>query len=104
MLDADVDAFRNDALSDLLVDDDSDRTGIDVEDSSCSSMVVFVRHALVYGSINDYINDVSVFVGCEGLGDVDGSVLLEAFFEFMSGSAFVAVAVGHGLIIIINNQ
>jgi hypothetical protein len=59
-------------------------------------VVVLVGHTFVDGSVDHDIDDVSDFVGGEGLGNVDGSVLLEPFFEFVSGSALVTVAVGHG--------
>lgn len=96
VFDADVDAFGDDALTDLFVDYDSDGSGVDVEDAACASVVVFVGHTFVDGSINDDIDDVSDLVGGEGLGDVDGSYLSESFSEFVSGFAFVSVAVGHG--------
>lgn len=95
MFDSYVDAFGDDSLSDLFVDDDADGPGVDVEDSSSSAVVVLVGHAFVNGSVHHDVHDVSYFVGGQGFGDVDGSVLFEAFFEFVSGSAFVSVAVGH---------
>ena len=96
MLDSDVNSFGDDSVSDLLVDDDSDGSGVDVEDSSSSSVVVLVGHAFVNGSIDDDVNDISNFVGGESLGDVDGSVLFESFSEFMSSSSFISIAVSHG--------
>lgn len=103
MLNADVDSLGNDALPHLFVDNDSDGARVDVEDGPGSSVVVFVGHSFVDGSVDNDVNDVSVFVGGEGLRNVDGSVLLESLFEFVSGFAFVTVAVSHGLQIIINN-
>ena len=96
MLDSYVNSLGDDSVPDLLVDDDSDGSGVDVEDSSGSTVIVFVGHAFVDGSIYDDIDDIPDFVGGEGLGDVDGSVLFESFSEFMSGSSFISVAVGHG--------
>jgi hypothetical protein len=93
---ANVDSLGDDALPDLLVDNDSDGPGVDVEDSSSSSVVVLVWHTLMDGTIDYNINNISDFVGSKGLGDMDCSVLLESFFEFVSGSALVSVAVSHG--------
>ncbi len=63
MLDADVDAFGDDALPDLFVDDDADGAGVDVEDSSGPAVVVLVGHALVDGAVYYNIHYISDFVG-----------------------------------------
>ena len=99
MLDADVDSLGDDSVSDLFVNDDSDGAGVDVENGTSAAVVVFVWHTLVDSSVNGDVDDISDFVGGEGLGDVDCSVLFEAFSEFVSGSALVAVAVGHRIIL-----
>ena len=98
MFDSDVNSFGDDSVSDLFVDDDSDGSGVDVEDSAGSAVVVLVGHAFVDGSVNNYVNDITDFVGGECFGDVDGSMLFESFSEFMSGSSFVSVAVGHVMV------
>ena len=96
MLNADMNAFRDDALPDLLVYDDSNGPRVDVEHSSGSAVVVLIGHTLMDGAVDHNIHNVSNFVGGEGLGNVDGSVLLEPLFEFVSGSALVTVAMRHG--------
>ena len=95
MLDSNMDALGDDPLPNLLVDDDSDGSGVDIEDGASAAVVVLVRHALVNGSIDDNIDDVSDLEAGKRIGDVDGSVLLESLSEFMSGSSLVAVTVGH---------
>ena len=95
MLNSNVYPFGDDSISHLFVDNHSDRSWVHVEDSSCSSVIVFVGHAFVDSSVDYNINDVSNFVGGECLGNMDGSVLFESFFEFVSGSSLVAVAVSH---------
>lgn len=97
MFHSDVDSFGDDSLSDLLVYNNSDGPGVNVEDGTCAAMIVFVGHTLMDGSVDDNINDISDFVGGEGLGDVNGAVLFESLFELVSGSAFVSVAVSHTL-------
>lgn len=87
MFNADVDAFGDETVANLFVDDDSDGAGVDVEDASGAAMVVLVGHALVDGSIDNDVNNVSDPVGSQGLGDVDGSVLFEPLSELVSGSA-----------------
>ena len=58
-------------------------------------MIVFVGHTLVDSTIDCNIDNISNFVGGECFGDVDGTVLLESFSEFMSGSSLIPVAVSH---------
>lgn len=99
MLNTDVDALGDDALTDLLVDDDSDGAGIDVEDGSGAAVVELVGHALVDGTVDDDVHDIADLVGGQRLGDMDGAVLFEALSEFVSGLALVAVAVGHPIIL-----
>ena len=91
-----MDAFGYNSVSDLFVDDDTNGARVDVEDASGSAVVVFIGHALVDGSINHDIDDITNFVSGEGLGNVNGSSLFEAFSEFVSGSSLISVAVGHG--------
>jgi hypothetical protein len=86
-----VDSLGDNSLSDLFVDLDSDGSGIDIEDSSCAAMIVFVGHTLMNSSVHHNINDITDFVGSECLGNVNSSVLFETFFEFVSGFTFVSV-------------
>ena len=95
VLDSDMDAFGDDSLPDLLVDDDSNGSGVDIEDGTGAAVVVLIGHALVDGSVDSNIDDVSDLEAGKSVGDVDGSVLLESLSEFMSGSSLVAVTVGH---------
>ena len=95
MLDPHVDSFRNDSISHLLVDDNTNGARVNVEDSACSSVVVFIGHTFMDCAINYDINNVSNFVGGECFRDMYGTVLFESFFKLMSGSSLVAVAVGH---------
>jgi hypothetical protein len=99
-----MDSLGDDSVSDLLVDDNSDRSWVYIEDSSCSSMIVFVRHAFVNGTIDYNIDNISNFVGGECLGNMDSTMLFESLFEFVSSSSFVSVAMSHGSQIIINNN
>ena len=98
MLNSHVDALGNDAVSDLLVDDDSDGTRVDVEDGSSAAVVVLVGHTLVDGSIDGNVDDVSDLVAGQRLGNVDSSVLLEALSELVSSSTLVSVTVGHAMV------
>jgi len=96
MLDSDVNSFGDDSLSNLLVDDDTDRSGVDVEDSTGSAVVELVGHTFMDGTVDDDIDDVTDSEGGESFADVDGSVLFESLSELVSGSSSLAVAVGHG--------
>jgi hypothetical protein len=96
VLDSDVESLADNSVSDLLVDDDADGAGVHVEDCSGSAVVVLVWQTFVDGSVADHIDNISIFVGGEIFGNVNGSVLSEPFSEFMSGSSFIPVAVSHG--------
>jgi hypothetical protein len=95
MFNSNMDTFWDDSLSDLLVDNNSNSSRVDVEDTTCTTMVVFVWHTLVNGSIDANVNNISDLIGCKSLGNMDGSVLFESFSEFVSSSSVVSVAVGH---------
>jgi hypothetical protein len=91
-----MDSFWDDSISDLLVDNDSDCSGVDVEDCSGSTVIVLVWHSLVNGTINDDVDDITILISGECLCDMDGSVLFESFSELVSSSSFISVAVSHG--------
>jgi hypothetical protein len=102
VLDSDVKSFGDDSVSDLFVNNNADGSGIHVEDGSGSSVIVLVWHALVDGTIDNDIDNISDLEGGQILGDVDGSVTSESFLEFVSGSSFISVTMGHGSKILIN--
>lgn len=102
VFDSDVNSLGDDSVANLFVDDDSNGSGVDVEDASSPAVVVLVGHALVDGTVDNNIDDISDLVGSEGLGDVNGSVLLESLSELMSGSPLVPVAASHWLKIYIS--
>ena len=81
VLNSNMNSLGDDSVSDLLVDDDSYWSRIDIEDSSCSSVIVSVWHTLVDGSVDSDINDVSNSVGSESLSNVDSSNLSESLLE-----------------------
>ena len=95
MLHSDVNSLGNNSLSDLFIDDNSNGPGVYVEDSAGSSVIVLIGHAFVDGSINHNVNDISDLVGGQSLRDVDSTMLFKSLFKFVSGSAFVSVAVSH---------
>lgn len=73
MLDSHVNSLGDDPLSNLLVDNDSNGAGVDVEDSTGSAVIELIRHALMDGTINNDVDDVTDFEGGEGFADVDSS-------------------------------
>lgn len=96
MFNSHMDSLGNNSLSDLLVDNNTNSTRIDVEDSAGSAVIVFVRHTFMDGTIDDNIDDITFFEGSESFADVDCTMLFESFSEFMSSSSSLSVAVGHG--------
>lgn len=96
MFDSDVKSFWDNSVSDLLVYDDAQSSGVDVEDSTGSAVIVFIWHSLVDWAIDDDIDDITDLVGGEILGHSDSAVIFESFLEFVSCSSFFSVAVSHG--------
>ena len=92
---SDVESLGDDSVSDLLVDDDTQSSGVDVEDCSSSAVVIFVGHAFVDGTITDDIDDISNLVGGEVFSHSNGSVASESLLEFVSGSSLISVTMGH---------
>ena len=96
MLYSDVESLGDDSVSDLLVDDDAQCSGVDVEDCSGSAVVIFVWHALVNGTIANDINNITDLVSGEVFSHSDGSVASESLLELVSGPSLISVTMGHG--------
>ncbi len=96
MLDSDMKSLGDDSVSDLFVYDDSESSGVHVEDGAGSSVIILVWHALVNWTINNNVNDITNFVCRQVLWHSDHSVVSESLLEFVSCSSFISVAVGHG--------
>ncbi len=96
MFDSDVKSLGDDSVSDLFVDNDSQSSGVDIENCTSSTVIVLVWHGFVDGTIDNDIDDISDFVGGEVFRHSDGSVASESLLEFMSGSSLISVAVSHG--------
>lgn len=90
-----MDALGDNSLPDLLINNNSDGSRIDVENCSSSAVVVFVRHTLMDGTIDDNVNDIPDFVDGQGSRDVDSSVLLKTFSELMSCASSLTVTMSH---------
>ena len=91
VVNSNVNSLGDDSVSDLLIDDNTNGAGVDVEDATSFTMVVLVGHTLVDGTINHNIDDFTDLVSCEGSGDVDGTCLFESLSELVSGLSSVAV-------------
>ena len=95
MLKSYVNSLLDNATAHLLIYNDTNGTWVNIEDSACSSMVEFIGHTFMNGSIDNNVNVVSDFVVGEASGDVDAAFLSESFAKFMSSFSSVSVAVGH---------
>ena len=95
MLDADMDAFRDDSRVDALVHDDTNGLAGHVEHSSGLAVVEFVRHTTMNSAISDDINVVSFLVIDEVFAETGHSMLSEWFGEQISRSCSETEAVWH---------
>jgi hypothetical protein len=97
MLRADVESLLNLPVSDDLVDDDADGSGVDVEYLGSTAVVDLVGHALVDGTIDLDIDELAALEGGEVVGHLNGTVLAEGLGEFRTSSGSVSLRIGHSL-------
>lgn len=86
MLDSDMNLFFKFSLLDLFLNDNTNGSWVNIEDLSSSTVIEFVRHAFVDGSINNNVNIVSLLVFFEIVAHSDSSVSSESLLELMLGS------------------
>lgn len=86
VLDPHVDFLGDFPLLDLLLDDNPDRSRVDIEDLSGPAVVEVVRHALVDGSVDDDVHVVAQSVLLQVVAHPNGAVSSEALRELMPGS------------------
>jgi len=90
-----IDALLQITVSDSLFDDYSDGSWGDVVYYSCSSMVVFVGHTLLLGSVRFNIYNVTNTVRDDVGGHLDGAMVLERPRKHMARTRAVSVRVRH---------
>ena len=95
MLNAEVNAFRDDSCVNALVADDTNGVGCDVEHSSGLTVIEFMRHTIMNRAIRDDVNVVSNLVVDEVSAESGRSVFPEWFGEQISRSCSETEAVWH---------
>ena len=95
MFDTNVNALRDDAVSDALVHNDTDGVSGHVEDLAGLSVIEFVGHTSLDGTISDDIDEVSFAVGNEVLAEGRHTVLSECLAEKISRASSKTETVGH---------
>ena len=95
VFDTHVNALRDDAVSNALVHNDTDGVSGHIEDFAGLSMVEFVGHTSLDGTISDDIDEVSFAVGNEVLAEGRHTVLSESLAEKISRASSKTEAVGH---------
>ena len=73
-----MDSLGNDSGTNSFVNDDTDGFLVDIEDDTCLSVVEFVWHTFVDGTISNNINVVSLSVSYHYSRKRDSSVFLKA--------------------------
>jgi hypothetical protein len=71
MFNSDMKSFSDNSISDLFVNNDTNGSWVNVEDCSGSSVIVFIWHTFVDGTIADYINDISNLISGKILGNMN---------------------------------
>ena len=95
VLNANVDALGNDAVSDALVADDTDGVLGDVENSASLSVVELVGHTSLDGTVSDDVNVVALLVVHQESAEVSHTGLSESFAEEISRASSKTKSVGH---------
>ena len=86
VLNSNVDFLSNLSLLDLFFNNDTNRSRIDIEDFSSSSVIHMMGHTFVDSTVNNDIDVITESILFEVIAHSDSSVSSEAFRKFMSGS------------------
>jgi len=95
VLDAEVDSLGQDVASDSLVHNNTDGVLGDVVDSSSLSVVAFVWHTLLDGTITLDVNDVASFVHVHVGSKTWHTLVPELLREHVPGTPALSMGVRH---------
>ena len=95
MFNSNMDFLLKFSLLDLFFNNNTNWSWINIEDFSSSTVIEFMRHAFVDGSIDNNVNIVSLLVIFEIIADSNSSVSSESFLELMFGSWSVSPGSSH---------
>merc|ERR1712117_45849 len=95
VLNSEVDSLGNDVSSDSFVDDDTDGVLGDVVNSTGLTVVDFVWHTLLDGTVAFDVDDVASFVDVHVGGEAWHALVSEGLGEHVSGTPSFTVSVGH---------
>ena len=95
MLDAHMDALRDDSLAHWLVDNHSNRVRRHVEHTAGLSVVELMRQALLDGAVSDHVDDVADLVVLHVDRDCWQALLTESLGEEVASSSSVSESVRH---------
>merc|ERR1712180_217020 len=95
MFNSEIDSFRDDSVSQLLVDNNSHSSSSHIENSTCFAMVILVRHSLMDCSITLDIYNITNFVGLQVSREVLDPCFPEFLGEKISGPSTLAMWVSH---------
>ena len=95
VFDANMNALGDDAVSNALVHNDTDGVSGHVEDLAGLSVIEFVGHTSLDGTISDDIDEVSFAVGNKVLAEWRNTVLSECLAEKISRASSKTETVGH---------
>lgn len=95
MLHSHMDALLEDAVSNALVDLNSQRSLGHVPHTAGLSVVEFVGHTLLDGSITNHVHDLAKLVCLCVFRELDQPILTKPLFEHITGGGPVPKGVGH---------
>ena len=87
VFDSDVNALGDDATADLLVDDDTEGSLVDIENLACSAVIEFEGHTLVLAGVHFYVHVLSHLIRGQVVLHSDRSCSSERLAEHASCSS-----------------
>ena len=88
---AEVNALGENLVTDSLVHFNTDGALGDVPDDTSLTVVEFVWHTLVYGSVGLHVNDLTNLVDLGVSGGLDGTVVAETTRKHMTGTRSLTI-------------
>ena len=95
MINLDVNSLLNNAVSDLLVDFNTDSSLSDVENDTSAAMETLEGHTLVDGTVGLNIDVVTILVTTQVSREGDDTMFTEVSLEHVTSTSTITVSVRH---------
>ena len=97
VVDLDVNSLLDDAVSDLLVDFDTDSSLGDIENNTSAAMETLEGHTLVDSTVGLDINVVTILIATHISGERNDTMFTEVSLKHVTSTSTITVSVRHCL-------